>query len=530
MNNIHTISDPIISNSISPISSTAETRETDPQLLPDERIAELSPEARQELETALHHFQSDLLIALSPKPFSELIEAQKYFPKTNSQSAVMLFPTNNGWIYLWKSSESEASIHICVAPSERLFEELKQLHQHIKHPEHDPHSRFTLFNDLANHYPALTGKTTCSQFLAFWLKTFDVISAGPINEAEVVKANFTCDETTTAVVLTSKKTKIVGIKLLNLGHGSYKHFYLSPHRTSQGIPYVVSVQRTKKLKADMLKKEMENEKSITDTLKGLKPDDQSLFVLRSFFTNGNESYTLSTLCNLGTLKNVTHLDLESKLSVLSQVAKGLSILHDEWIIHCDIKPENILVSNYGNGLEAKICDFGQSLTRFRIFGESISLFITNCIPDQRINLERGAKGYLPPEIYLGQKHFSTESDLFSFGVTAFNFLFPSVKFYGGDVLNSYGSKEGCTKTLSSDKEPFLPRHLRAVKVHNKVYNGPQNIHSKLLIDLLTSLTHADLSQRGPSALESHRALAKLLEDEQAIAMIHSDLAPLLQSK
>lgn len=54
------------------------------------------------------------------------------------------------------------------------------------------------------------------------------------------------------------------------------------------------------------------------------------------------------------------LDWEKRFNIIKGVAKGLCYLHhgsDHKIIHCDIKPENILLDDQYN---AKIADFGLS--------------------------------------------------------------------------------------------------------------------------------------------------------------------------
>jgi len=84
------------------------------------------------------------------------------------------------------------------------------------------------------------------------------------------------------------------------------------------------------------------------------------------------------------------------------IAEGLAYLHEEYrtqIIHCDIKPQNILLDE---NLEAKISDFGvaklQKLEQTR----------TSAVI-------RGTVGYFAPELF---KHvaISTKVDVYSFGM------------------------------------------------------------------------------------------------------------------
>lgn len=51
---------------------------------------------------------------------------------------------------------------------------------------------------------------------------------------------------------------------------------------------------------------------------------------------------------------------ENLLQILYETSKGLSCLHRKDIVHCDIKPLNILLVSRGNKIVACLCDFGKS--------------------------------------------------------------------------------------------------------------------------------------------------------------------------
>lgn len=84
------------------------------------------------------------------------------------------------------------------------------------------------------------------------------------------------------------------------------------------------------------------------------------------------------------------------------IARGLSYLHDECskqIIHCDIKPQNILLDEYYN---ARISDFG--LAKLLMMNQS------------RTNTGiRGTKGYVAPE-WFRNTPVTVKVDVYSFGV------------------------------------------------------------------------------------------------------------------
>ncbi|ERN06830.1 hypothetical protein AMTR_s00005p00228760 [Amborella trichopoda] len=105
----------------------------------------------------------------------------------------------------------------------------------------------------------------------------------------------------------------------------------------------------------------------------------------------------------------TTLDWNQRLEIALGIAKGPAYLHHEcleWVLHCDVKPENILLDA---GFEPKITDFGLAKLLQRR-GEarnnkSISYF----------RGVRGAKGYMGPETTLNLP-ITTKADVYSYGV------------------------------------------------------------------------------------------------------------------
>ncbi|KAF8393209.1 hypothetical protein HHK36_021450 [Tetracentron sinense] len=96
------------------------------------------------------------------------------------------------------------------------------------------------------------------------------------------------------------------------------------------------------------------------------------------------------------------LDWETRFNIAVGTAKGLAYLHEECdvkIIHCDIKPENVLLDD---NFLAKVSDFGLAKLMTR---EQSHVFTTL----------RGTRGYLAPE-WITNHAISEKSDVYSFGV------------------------------------------------------------------------------------------------------------------
>ncbi|XP_075646692.1 G-type lectin S-receptor-like serine/threonine-protein kinase LECRK3 [Castanea sativa] len=92
-----------------------------------------------------------------------------------------------------------------------------------------------------------------------------------------------------------------------------------------------------------------------------------------------------------------------RVKIASGIAKGLMYLHEECstqIIHCDIKPQNILLDEY---FTPRIADFG--LAKLLLMEQSRAALTTI----------RGTIGYFAPE-WFTQASISVKVDVFSFGV------------------------------------------------------------------------------------------------------------------
>ena len=96
------------------------------------------------------------------------------------------------------------------------------------------------------------------------------------------------------------------------------------------------------------------------------------------------------------------LDWDTRFNIALGTAKGLAYLHEDCdarIVHCDIKPENILLDDNFN---AKVSDFGLAKLMTR---EQSHVFTTM----------RGTRGYLAPE-WITNYAISEKSDVYSYGM------------------------------------------------------------------------------------------------------------------
>ncbi len=100
------------------------------------------------------------------------------------------------------------------------------------------------------------------------------------------------------------------------------------------------------------------------------------------------------------------LDVDTTVTILKEVAKGIHYAHKHGVIHRDLKPANVLLSRNG---EIKVTDFGlaQSLAtreRLTMTGECV-----------------GTPAYMSPEQVLGQTA-DPRSDIYALGMIAFEMV------------------------------------------------------------------------------------------------------------
>ena len=117
------------------------------------------------------------------------------------------------------------------------------------------------------------------------------------------------------------------------------------------------------------------------------------------------------------LKKRGKLTVPEAVDIVLQITSGLSVAHDSYIIHRDIKPQNILILD--NGL-VKITDFGIAVAM-----NATQLTQTNSV--------MGSVHYLPPEQASG-KGATLQSDIYSIGILMYELLTGKLPFKGDNAV------------------------------------------------------------------------------------------------
>ncbi|CAA3021787.1 G-type lectin S-receptor-like serine threonine-kinase At5g35370 [Olea europaea subsp. europaea] len=140
----------------------------------------------------------------------------------------------------------------------------------------------------------------------------------------------------------------------------------------------------------------------------------NLVRLKGFCTHGGQKFLVFEYMNRGSLDRSLFgndgpaLEWQERYEIALGTARGLAYLHtgcEHKILHCDVKPENILLHDK---LQVKISDFGLSKL---LSPEESGLFTTL----------RGTRGYLAPE-WLTSSAISDRTDVYSYGMVLLEIL------------------------------------------------------------------------------------------------------------
>ena len=177
------------------------------------------------------------------------------------------------------------------------------------------------------------------------------------------------------------------------------------------------------------------------------------------------------------LKKRGKLTLTEVVDIMMQVTDGMSVAHDAYIIHRDIKPQNIMIED--NGM-VKITDFGIAMAM-----NSTQMTQTNSV--------MGSVHYLPPEQANG-KTATLQSDIYSMGILMYELLTGTLPYKGDNAVEI---------ALKHLKETFP-------SIRDILPELPQSVEN-----IIIKATAKNPKNRYKDAREMNRDLKKCLDESMA---------------
>lgn len=202
----------------------------------------------------------------------------------------------------------------------------------------------------------------------------------------------------------------------------------------------------------------------------------NILVIYHIGTHDGAPYIVSELLEGQTLRermNGTAVPQRKALDLALQIARGLAAAHEKGIVHRDIKPDNIFITNDGR---AKILDFGLA----KLTAESPASESQTEVPTRKVNTDpgtvMGTVGYMSPEQLRG-KHADARSDIFSFGAVLYEMLSGKRAFHRDSMPETMSAilKED-PPDLSTTNKTVSPALERVVH-HCLEKNAEQRFHS-----------------------------------------------------
>ncbi|XP_057543005.1 cyclin-dependent kinase G-2-like isoform X2 [Amaranthus tricolor] len=140
--------------------------------------------------------------------------------------------------------------------------------------------------------------------------------------------------------------------------------------------------------------------------------------------------------------------------LMLQLLDGIKCLHDNWVLHRDLKTSNLLMNNQG---ELKICDFGLA----RQYGSPLKPYTHLVV----------TLWYRAPELLLGAKEYSTAIDMWSLGCIMAELLSKEPLFNGKSEIDQL---DKIYRILGTPNEAIWPGFSKLPHVRAKYVTHQYN--------------------------------------------------------
>ena len=198
-------------------------------------------------------------------------------------------------------------------------------------------------------------------------------------------------------------------RLLGLvGHGQFGQVYCAIHRKTGELVALKYLHKDR----------FPTHKFLRELRFLLSLEHPNIVTCQALEHSANGRYLVMDYCEGGTLRSILESDIvlswEEMLGLVLDILAGLVHAHQQGIVHCDIKPENILLTLTPRGWVARISDFGIARLSQEVSESEMG--------------HSGSPAYMAPERFYNQHPLT--SDLYAVGIILYEMLLGKRPFSG----------------------------------------------------------------------------------------------------
>jgi len=198
-------------------------------------------------------------------------------------------------------------------------------------------------------------------------------------------------------------------RLLGLvGHGQFGQVYCAIHRKTGEMVALKYLHKDR----------FPTHKFLRELRFLLSLEHPNIVTCQALEHSANGRYLVMDYCEGGTLRSIlesdTGLSWEEMLGLVMDILAGLDHAHQQGIVHCDIKPENILLTVTPGGWVARISDFGIARLSQEVGEATMG--------------HSGSPAYMAPERFYNQHPLT--SDLYAVGIILYEMVLGKRPFSG----------------------------------------------------------------------------------------------------